>query len=386
MTTPATENRYSFLTGACKAAIGVAWFCGPAAVELLKDCFRAANKIDLSASSAGAVVYGKWSFRGTGSSVEEDVVVLKRGPSEYEVHVHGGEQSRACLRRAFESGGFEELESEQWLRRQVGSELSAAVASGLLICQTERAARLLLGQESAWELFLNGLRTLINQRAGLRLVEAIDEVLSRESVATHLTKPWRVVLAGLPNVGKSSLINAICGFERAIVHSTPGTTRDVVTQQVVIDGWLFEIADTAGQRDAEGEIEQAGIERARAAWQSADCRVEVRDASKRVESESFVIEPAADLVVANKVDLPGAEVEAGELPVSARTGAGLTQFQSALVQRVLPSAVVLREPLPVAGPLLQFLAEMRAAGKQADWSTVERVYERLAEYCGRRNG
>ncbi|MFM7738239.1 MAG: hypothetical protein ACKO9H_02465, partial [Planctomycetota bacterium] len=91
-------------------------------------------------------------------------------------------------------------------------------------------------------------------------------------------------------------------------------------------------------------------------------------------------------VVANKVDLPGAEVEAGELPVSARTGAGLTQFQSALVQRVLPSAVVLREPLPVAGPLLQFLAEMRAAGKQADWSTVERVYERLAEYCGRRNG
>lgn len=386
MTTPASENWYSFLTGAGKAAIGVAWFCGPAAVELLQHCFCASKKIDLSASPLGAVVYGRWRFWGTGSLVEEDVVVLKRGPSEYEVHVHGGEQSRACLRRTFQSGGFEELESEQWLRRQVGSELSAAVAIGLLNCQTERAARLLLGQELAWGRLLKGLSKLIAQRDGLRLVEAVEEILSRKSVAEHLTKPWRVVLAGLPNVGKSSLINAICGFERAIVHSTPGTTRDVVTQQVVIDGWLFEVADTAGQRDAEGEIERAGIELARAAWHSADCRVEVLDASKRADAAQFVTEPAADLIVANKVDLSGAEVEADELPVSARTGAGLSQLQSALVQRVLPHAVGPLEPLPVEGTLIELLEEMRGAGQTADWLAVERIYERFAEYCGQRNG
>lgn len=386
MTTPASENRYSFLTGAGKAAIGVAWFRGPAADELLKRCFHASKKSDLPVSPVGSVVYGRWGFSGAGASVQEDVVVLKRGPSEYEVHVHGGEQSRACLRRTFQTGGFEELESEQWLRLQVGSELAAALAIGLLNCQTERAARLLLGQELAWGRWLSGLRKLIAQRDRLQLVEAVGEVLSRESMAEHLTKPWRVVLAGLPNVGKSSLINAICGFERAIVHSTPGTTRDVVTQQVVIDGWLFEIADTAGQRDTEGEIERAGIELARAAWHSADCRVEVRDASKRAEAARFVIEPAADLIVANKVDLSGVEVEADELPVSARTGVGLSQFQSALVQRVLPHAVGPLEPLPVAGPLMELLEEMQGAGQTSDWLAVERIYERLAEYCGQRNG
>jgi tRNA modification GTPase len=386
VTSPTLENRYSFLTGSGKAAIGVAWFRGPAADELLKRCFRASKKSDLSVSPVGSVVYGRWGFSGAGSPVEEDVVVLKRGPSEYEVHVHGGEQSRACLRRTFESGGFDELESEQWLRRQVGSELAAAVAFGLLHCQTERAARLLLGQETAWRRLLHKMHTLVSQRDALRLVESAEEVLGRKSLAEHLTKPWRVVLAGLPNVGKSSLINAICGFERAIVHSAPGTTRDVVTQQVVIDGWLFEVADTAGQRDAEGEIERAGIELARVAWHSADCRVEVRDASKRAEAAQFVIEPAADLIVANKVDLSGAEVEANELPVSARTGVGLSQLQSALVQRVLPHAVGPLEPLPVAGPLMELLEEMRGAGQTVDWLAVERIYERLAEYCGRRKG
>jgi tRNA modification GTPase len=187
-------------------------------------------------------------------------------------------------------------------------------------------------------------------------------------------------------VGKSSLINAICGFERAIVHSTPGTTRDVVTQQVVIDGWLFEIADTAGQRNAEGEIEQAGIERARAVWQNADCRVEVRDATRRLEAARFAIEPAADLLLANKVDLPEAKVEAGELPVSARTGSGLANLQSALVKHVLPSSDTPLDTLPVAEPLLELLGELRGAGLRADWLAAERACERLAEYCGQRNG
>ena len=382
MTSRASENRYSFLTGAGKAAIGVAWFSGPAADELLRRFFRATKQSDWGASPAGSVVYGRWSFFDTVAPVEEDVVLLKRGPSDFEVHVHGGEQSRACLRQAFERGGFEELKSEQWLRRQFGSELSATIALGLLDCQTERAARLLLGQELAWSNLLENLRMLFVQRDGFRLVEAVEEVLGRKNVAEHLTKPWRVVLAGLPNVGKSSLTNAICGFERVIVHSAPGTTRDVVTQQVVIDGWLFEIADTAGQRIAKGEIEQAGIERARAAWHNADCRVEVRDASKRGEAAPLVIEPAADLVIANKVDLSGAEVEVGQLPVSARTGVGLLQLQSALVQHVLPCAVLPLESLPVAEPLIELLQEMRGAGQKADWAAVERVQKRLAEYCG----
>lgn len=382
MSSPVAENRYAFLTGAGKAAIGVAWFGGPGAVELLQRCFRTSAKTRLSLSPAGAIVYGRWRFFESGETIEEDVVVLKRGPVDYEVHVHGGEQSRACLRRSFEATGFVELPSNDWLRRQSACGLSAAVMSELLHCQTERAARLLLGQEQAWKDALQSLHQLIKHQDGGQLARYAGEILSRKRLAEHLTKPWRVVLAGLPNVGKSSLINAICGFERAIVHNAPGTTRDVVTQQVVIDGWLFEIADTAGQRTAEGEIEQAGIERAQRVWQDADCRVEVRDASRRTGEVEFAIDPMADLVVANKVDLPEAEPQASELPVSARTGEGLRQLQAALVQHILPEGCSPNGPLPIAEPMIESLAELQQAGEGSDWSIAAGAFMRLAEFCG----
>lgn len=382
VSSPIPKNVYSFLTGAGKAAIGAAWFGGPGCETLLKRCFRPAAQFHPEASPPGAVVYGRWRFALPDGAFEEDVVVLKRTSHEYEVHVHGGEQSRACLGASFEREGFSELPGEQWLRQQAGSGLAFAVAVELLHCQTERAARLLLGQAEAWGDWLPRLHALIDGRDGGTLVEVAGQVLERRKVAEHLSKPWRVVLAGLPNAGKSSLINAICGFERAIVHHAPGTTRDVVTQQVVIDGWLFEIADTAGQRNARGEIERAGIERARREWRGADCRVEIRDATGHAAAGDLALEPEADLVIANKMDLPEALVRAGELPVSARTGMGLPGLQAALVQQLVGCPVAPGEPLPIAEPLSEGLAELREAGLRSDWSAAERAAARLAEFCG----
>ena len=74
------------------------------------------------------------------------------------------------------------------------------------------------------------------------------------------SNPWRVVVFGAPNVGKSSLINALAGYERAIVSPTPGTTRDVVTVTTAIDGWPVQLSDTAGFRETQDELESAGIE------------------------------------------------------------------------------------------------------------------------------
>ena len=88
-----------------------------------------------------------------------------------------------------------------------------------------------------------------------------------------------MVLAGRTNVGKSSLINALAGFERAIVSHQPGTTRDVVTTVTAIDGWPVQLADTAGLRLSDDELESAGVRLAVETVQSADLIIAVEDAA-----------------------------------------------------------------------------------------------------------
>ena len=84
---------------------------------------------------------------------------------------------------------------------------------------------------------------------------AIAACCNRADLGLHLTSPWRVVVAGPPNVGKSSLINALVGYHRAVVFDTPGTTRDVVTVGTAIDGWPVELSDTAGIRPSDDRLE-----------------------------------------------------------------------------------------------------------------------------------
>ena len=114
--------------------------------------------------------------------------------------------------------------------------------------------RYLLDQyHGALESEIEAIRTLLRElqpnidAAASRL----ETLLGRASIGLHLVRPWRVTIAGPPNVGKSSLLNALAGFERAIVFDQPGTTRDVLTVLTAIDGWPIELADTAGWRDSE---------------------------------------------------------------------------------------------------------------------------------------
>ena len=89
-----------------------------------------------------------------------------------------------------------------------------------------------------------------------------------------------VVLAGRPNAGKSSLLNALAGYDAAIVTETPGTTRDLVREHIEIDGLPIHVVDTAGLRDADGEVEQQGVSRARQQISIADHALLIIDASQ----------------------------------------------------------------------------------------------------------
>ncbi len=129
---------------------------------------------------------------------------------------------------------------------------------------TTRTAGILLDQyHGALAAALDRVRAAL-QREALPEARTLLEQLARyDAVGRRLTTPWRVVIAGAPNVGKSSLVNALAGYQRSVVAPTPGTTRDVVTSRIAIDGFAIELADTAGLRSDAESLEELGIEQAR---------------------------------------------------------------------------------------------------------------------------
>ena len=146
-------------------------------------------------------------------------------------------------------------------------------------------------------------------------------------------------MAGPPNVGKSSLINAIAGYHRAIVHSTPGTTRDVVGLQTAMEGWPVEIFDTAGLRETAEEIELAGIDLARQKIVAADLVVLVFDNSLpwSAEDQALAESHPAALLLYNKSDLPRAsESRPAGMEVGAMHPTGIDELCREIAGRLVP--------------------------------------------------
>jgi len=172
---------------------------------------------------------------------------------------------------------------------------------------------------------------------------AVGRCLARARQGALLREGLRVVLAGQPNVGKSSLLNALAGAELAIVTPIPGTTRDRVAETIQVDGVPLHVTDTAGLRlphEAADEVERIGIARSWEAIAGADVVLFLRDLSRRGEpaydaadAEIAALLPAATprLEVWNKADAATAGVPDGAMALSARTGAGLDALRRALL-------------------------------------------------------
>jgi len=182
-----------------------------------------------------------------------------------------------------------------------------------------------------------------------RLVVAQQELRNTQRAAQQgnlLREGMTVVIAGRPNAGKSTLLNALAGRETAIVTNVPGTTRDILREHIQIDGLPLHIIDTAGLRESEDPVEREGVRRAWKEIESADRILLLHDATQSFDDKERILQesllhagPPMTLVI-NKIDLidkfdrkfmevpTGTELE--EIPVSAHTGQGLEQLKEHL--------------------------------------------------------
>ncbi|GAB6067084.1 tRNA uridine-5-carboxymethylaminomethyl(34) synthesis GTPase MnmE [Methylothermus subterraneus] len=162
-------------------------------------------------------------------------------------------------------------------------------------------------------------------------LEDLKDLTSRARQGRLLREGMRVVIAGPPNVGKSSLLNRLAEREAAIVTEIPGTTRDLVAEYLNLDGFVLYLIDTAGLRNSEDPIEREGMRRARQAMESADRILLVLDSRDPSEGESLLAELPTGIPVTriyNKIDLSGLPPAVTETPsaavyLSAQTGAGV---------------------------------------------------------------
>ncbi len=345
---PTAPLRVVLLTPPGRGAVATVRVQGPGAAERVDSLFRAASGHPIAKLSPDRVAFGRFQL---GEDICDEVLVHRPQDNVVEIHCHGGPGVVNRLVEALTANGGAQISPEEWLRSNHTSPISAAAQGALAKATTLRTAAILLDQyHGALDRALEKILDQLHRGKVFPATESLERLLTVAPCGCHLVEPWRVVVAGRPNVGKSSLINALLGFRRAIVHDTPGTTRDLLTARTAIDGWPIEFCDTAGLRDAEHILEQKGIALARQRAESASLVLLVFDATRRwsdEDSDACRHFPGA-IPVFNKIDL----VEPFQSPhpqghaVSALNGRGVDELSGVITRSLVPTPPRKGEPVP----------------------------------------
>lgn len=365
------QTRIVRLTPPGRGAVASILLVGPKADRIFAQCWIGPPPI------ATAPVFGRFRLRNTEQL--EEIVVHTRGPKEIEIHCHGGDvvvgsieqtlsehggdiadwvdvfcPAKVLYDRFLDSGTSDTAQEHTFPSRSQLLIVQREMAlSRLPFAPTERTAQILLDQyNGALEWELDRIDRLTNPADRLRSQARLRE---NAVLGPHLVQPFQVVLAGAVNAGKSSLMNAMLGYNRAIVADAPGTTRDVVSVQTALEGFPVTFHDTAGFRTTDEALEQVGIERSTNILADADLVVWLVD--PLVPKAECPPVPQTDriLICHNKIDLlppngpSGAHVEMDNIcAVSAVTGLGVEDLLREIFRRLMPHPPIPLEAVPLA--------------------------------------
>ncbi len=345
----APPTRAALLTPAGRSAIATVAVHGPQAAAYADRYFTSFGGKRLAEAEVGRILVGFW--KGREEEPGEELVVARTADDMVEIHCHGGVQASRRILRHLEEAGCRPITWQQWPSIQQADPLSAQARHLLPEAPTERAALHLWDQcQGALWREVGQLVALLESDRAAEAASRIERLLQLAPVGLHLARPWSVVLAGPPNVGKSSLLNRLVGYQRAIVLDMPGTTRDVLHATTALEGWPVQFSDTAGIRTSTDPLEEAGIDKARALLAAADCVVVLHDATclRPGELDHSLRDLPSAIQVVNKIDLadpPQADLQ-GSLSTSAETGEGVPELIAAIVQHLVPQPPAEGEAIP----------------------------------------
>jgi len=343
-----SDTIFAPATAAGRAAVAVVRLSGPRsaeAVRALAGRLPAARRASLRRLRDGE-----------GTAIDDALVLWLPGPNSYtgedsaEFHVHGGPAVVGALVEALAALSLRLAEPGEFTRRAFEhGKLDLAQAEGvadLIDAETEGQRRQALDQlggrlsevQARWRDGLMEASALLEAAVDFpdeelptdvaararpvlqRLADELEAAAADAERGERVREGFRIALVGAPNAGKSTLLNALVGRDAAIVTATPGTTRDVIEVPIVLGGYKVLMADTAGLRDTDDEIESEGVRRARAWAEGADLRLWLVDGSI-AELPGLPDEVGdGDLCLITKRDLPTGPAGAWAAEVARRMG------------------------------------------------------------------
>lgn len=367
--------------------IGIIRISGSAAIGIASTLFKPRRDRDLLTAPSHSVLYGHVVDPASGETVDEALLIVMREPSTYtkddvvEIHCHGGTmplwrtlgllisagarqaEPGEFTKQAFLNGRIDLAQAEavmDIIRAKTDLSLRAANEqlqgglSGEIAALRDQLLSLIAAVEAGIDFPEEDIETGTGQPLADEasdLLAEVDSLLSSYTYGKILRDGFATAIVGKPNVGKSSLLNALLKQNRAIVTEVPGTTRDVLEEYLNIEGVPLKILDTAGIRHSLDIVEQEGVRRSISAIESADIVLFVLDGSQSFTAEDRrvmdEIRGKHVIAIINKSDLPRKLEQPGEpeeqVSVSCRTGAGLDDLKRMISDRVRQGTISSRE-------------------------------------------